>query len=464
MRTRIRRSIFAILSAACMTTLALSGKEEVKAEVSWPNGPQIQAESAIVMDINTGAILYEKNPHEQLYPASITKILTSLIGIEECSLDEKVFFSKDAVYKNEGNTSHIAREWREELSVKSTLYAIMLESANECAYALAEHVAGKYEQDYEYFIQMMNSRAKELGCVDSNFSNANGLPDENHYTSAYDMALVSAEAYKNETFRILTGTKSYTIADSNRDRPDYNCYNHHLMMRKSSEYYCEYITGGKTGYTSAAGNTLVSYAEKDGMTLVCVVMKCPVVAYGDTRKILDYCFENFKVHNIEEKDERVIAQSLTGTGILNNNEPYVGFKDASYIILPASADFEDATFTQLEGDGKNIIAKFRYTYGDHVVGTINLVRTGARIENDYFSQDMNAEDPNIKVVKIRPIYIFVVVVALLLLIMVIRYIKLLADNFYIIKHDMETRRKNRERGKEARKSQKRRRRTNLKFK
>lgn len=463
-RTIYKRIFAGILSTITAISIITIAPQNVKADVSWPSGPEIQGASAIVMDINSGAILYEKNVHEKRYPASITKILTTLLGIEECELDEKVFFSHDAVFKNEGATSHIAREWREELSVKSTLYAIMLESANECAYALAEHVATKYDQKYDYFVDLMNARAAQLGCTDTHFNNANGLPDEDHYTSAYDMALIAAEAYRNETFRLIAGTKTYTITDSNLDRDDYVCYNHHLMMRKSSKNYYEYVTGGKTGYTEAAGNTLVSYAEKGGMTLVCVVMKDPEVAYNDTKKLLDYCFENYTVHYVEDSDEKILSQMILNTGILNNNSPYVGFGESSYIILPVTADFADTNVEILEGDGKKTIATFEYKYGEHIVGQLKLIKNGASVSESFFQKEEVEEDENLRIIHIKPIYIFVGVVSLLLLGFIIYYIGLIRKNFYMVRHQMNVRREARRRERSAKQSRKRAKRTNLRFK
>ena len=188
----------------------------VQAEDYWPDGMSAKSPSAIVMEVNTGTILYEKKIHKQYYPASITKIMTTLLAIDNCDMDQSGTFSADAVYNNEGDTSHIARDLGEQLTVEQCLYGIMLESANECAYAIAEHVGEKLGGDYQTFIDLMNKRAKELGCQDTHFNNCNGLPDEKHYVSAYDMALISAAAYKNETFRIITGASSYTIPATNK--------------------------------------------------------------------------------------------------------------------------------------------------------------------------------------------------------------------------------------------------------
>lgn len=459
---RYKKIVGLVMAFAAMVGAMTGSLIDAKADIVWPGGPEIEGTSAIVMDMNSGTILYEKNVHDKKYPASITKILTSLIGIEECKLEERVFFSHDAVYKNEGNTSHIARDYREELSVKSTVYAIMLESANECAYALAEHVAAKYNQQYDYFMKLMNEKAHLLGCKDSNFNNANGLPDENHYTSAYDMALIAAEAYRNETFRLIVSTNAYTITDSSKDRPDYNCYNHHLMMRKSNKNYYEYVTGGKTGYTSAARNTLVTYAEKDGMSLVCVVMDCPKPAYEDTRNLLEYCFENFKIHSVEENSKQLLSQEMANMGFLNNNDPYVGFGNSSYIILPIGAELSDTKYEILDGNGKEIIARFQYTYGEHIVGNLNLKKMDAEVTDNYFQRE--EQETNIKVVKIKPVYIYVAVVAFLLLLMILHYLILFAKNYYIIRHSFEERKKQKRKAKAARRYEKRRKNSNLKFK
>ena len=207
--TRVTAFFLAVCTVLLMLPLS------VRADEYWPDGVKTQSKSAIVMEVNTGTVLYEKKSHEKHYPASITKIMTVLLAIENCDMDEVVTFSADAVFKNEGDTSHIARNLGEKLTMEQCLYAVMLESANECAYAVAEHVGQKLGGDYRTFIDLMNKRAKELGCTDTHFNNCNGLPDEDHWVSAYDMALISAEAYKNETFRMIAGSPSYTLPKTN---------------------------------------------------------------------------------------------------------------------------------------------------------------------------------------------------------------------------------------------------------
>ena len=227
-RKSIRKKVGCFILA--VFTLITSFPLTVKAEAYWPEGPAIETPSAIVMEVNSGAVLYEKNSDVKHYPASITKILTTLIALEQSALDEKVTFSADAVYKNEGNTSHIARDLNEEMTMEQTLYAVMLESANECAYAAAEHVGAKLGGNYQTFVDLMNEKAKELGCENSHFNNANGLPDEQHWTTARDMAKISVEAYKNEMFRTITGTKTYQIPPTNKHSDITYLNNHHAML------------------------------------------------------------------------------------------------------------------------------------------------------------------------------------------------------------------------------------------
>lgn len=154
-------------------------------------------------------------------------------------MDEKVVFSADAVFKNEGDTSNISRDLGEEMTMEQTLYAVMLESANECAYAAAEHTGQKLGGDYSTFVDLMNKTAADLGCTDTHFNNANGLPDENHYTSAYDMGLIGCAAYKNEEFKKITSTKTYTIPPTNKHSAETPLNNHHALLhkyRQSTQY------------------------------------------------------------------------------------------------------------------------------------------------------------------------------------------------------------------------------------
>lgn len=258
----------------------------------WPQGPQVSAESAIVMEAQTGTILYAKNIDAAEYPASITKIMTVLLALENCSMDETVTFSENAVFSIERGSSHIARTTDEELTMEQCLYAIMLESANECANAVAEHIAGSTEA----FADMMNQKAADLGCTNTHFVNPHGLHDPEHYTSAHDMALITQAALKYDKFREIAGTVRYTIPPTNKNENELMMNNHHCMIStyKTSKYLDSTVFAGKTGFTTDALNTLVTCAHRSEMDVICVILRGPSgTAYPDTASLLDYVSNHF---------------------------------------------------------------------------------------------------------------------------------------------------------------------------
>ena len=416
----------------------------VQAEEYWPEGPQITGESAIVMEASTGTVLYEKNAHLQSYPASITKIMTILLAFENSNLDEEVTFSKDAVYKTEG--SGIARDVGEVMTMEESLYGLMLESANECAYAIAEHTG----KDYEDFIKMMNDKAKELGCKDTHFNNPHGLPDEEHWTSTYDIALISSEALKNDLFRMIVNTKKYTIPPTNKHKENTYLVNHHKMLhpyKGDSQYVYDYCIGGKTGYTSVAGSTLVTFAEKDGMTLICVVMQEQSPNhYLDTRILFDYCFENFQLWNVSD-NEKSYHEDMKETKIFENEESFVGLNKEGCVVLPKSIEFTDAVPEIIENnDSKDVIGKIQYTYADRIVGGTDIEVTGAKVTEFSFKEkkeEMKEDVVEEKIVTIDIKYIILGIIGIILLIGVGFGIYHFVDNFYLIKYKLSCRRKRR---------------------
>lgn len=311
-----------LLGAVCFMQASLLPAQA--AEVS-PEEVGIAGGTAIVMEAYTGDILYEKNAHEEHYPASITKVMTALVAIENSSLEEEVTFSKDAVYKTEG--SGIARDVGEVMTMEQCLYGLMLQSANECAYAIAEHVGNGYDT----FISMMNEKAKELGCKNTHFNNPHGLPDEEHYTCCYDMALISKAAFQNETFRTITGTKEYTIPPTNKHKEETYLKNTHKMLTNYKGDECLYdgCIGGKTGYTSAAKNTLVTFAKRHDMTVICVVLnEDKSKQYSDTATLLDYCFSNREFIDAYAGMEEyaAAANKLRTEGVTDVNSMAAGIK------------------------------------------------------------------------------------------------------------------------------------------
>lgn len=381
----MKRFFVLCLSAVLLLSHSIpaAAAESTADEALWPKGPSVNAKSAVLMDASTGLVLYEKNAHKEEYPASTTKILTTLLALENCSLDEIVTFSHNAVFNLEYGSSHIGIDEGEKLTVEQSLYGIMLASANEVSTGIAEHISGSVEE----FAKLMNRRAKELGCLNTHFANANGLHNDEHYTSAYDLALIGRAALQNPTFRKITATKRYTIPPTNKHKNENIFPNHHKMLVDSPFQY-EYCIGGKTGYTSKAGNTLVTFAKKGDVTLVCVVMRAngptsPENEYTDTTKLFEWGFENFTQYNIASKDtltEETTAALFTRYSPLFDSEasPLKMGSNAT-VLLPKAADFEDAkreiTF-QPNGDlkdGENIIGTVTYTYGEKTVGSCNIL-------------------------------------------------------------------------------------------
>ena len=218
----------------------------------WPQGPATYGEAAIVMEAESGAILYAKNIDGKGYPASITKVLTALIALENGSLNDKITITQSCIDFLEYGDAHIGMTTGEEITLNDALHALLLASANEVAYAIGDNTG----EGYEWFINQMNARAKELGALNSNFVNTNGLNDENHYTTARDMALITRELYmKHEEFKTISQTLQYTIPPTNLQPESRIFQQKHKMFYESNEYYYPYVTAGKTGYTEQAMNT-----------------------------------------------------------------------------------------------------------------------------------------------------------------------------------------------------------------
>ena len=271
----------------------------------WPEGQAIQAAAGVVLDMDTGTWLYSKNCDRQLYPASITKIMTALLTIENADLDA-VMTCSSIVYELDENASNTGLSEGEQMSIRDALYTLMLESANDTANALAEYVGGSMEG----FAKMMNDKAASLGCTGTHFSNPSGLSADDHYTTAHDMALIAQAAYQNETFRTICGTVEYEVDPTNMYEEVRYLGNHHQMMKSDSEFYTSWCTGGKTGFTQMAWNTLVTYGEKDGKRLVCVLMHGNGADqnYLETIDLMNYGFDRFRhVSMLQGKDDKSLG-------------------------------------------------------------------------------------------------------------------------------------------------------------
>lgn len=361
---------------------------------AWPSGVSIEADGGILMDADTGTILYGKNMDQPYYPASITKILTAMIVLEQCSLDEIVEFSYDDVYNVEAGSSSAGIDEGDRLTVRDCLYALMLASANESANALACHVSGSREA----FAELMNERAASLGCTGSNFANPSGLNDENHYTTARDMALITREAIKNPVFLEINATRSYQLAPTKRSPEGGYVANHHRMLLKNEAVYYPGAFAGKTGYTSLAGNTLVTCSENNGMTLIAVVLNGHQSHYTDTKALFDFGFDNFQSLKAADYETtyRSLENDMTIGGMTARDSISLELDPEGRVIIPKSADFSDTqsslSYNLSDSDPSDAIAVIGYTYGDHPVGQVYLQSPGLHTTGEAAAGEITARE------------------------------------------------------------------------
>jgi len=317
------------------TLLALvSLTSHMRAQAPLPQ--EIFSKSAVLMDAETGQVLYNKNMNQIGYPASITKIMTGLLLVESCEMDEMVTVSASAVALPYG-TSHIALDEGERLSVGDAMYAMMLPSANDSANALAEHVAGNQED----FAQRMTQRARELGARNTSFTNAHGLHGDNHYTTAYDMALITRAAAQSETFMEYIGTGRYTMGPTNKQSEPRPFTNQQYMLLPDLWCYNPDVLGGKVGYTTEAKHTMSTVAQRNGRTLVCVVMGSGIdQKFDDTQALLDFGFGEFSDYAIPAGQVEPVLVPLEDSAGIRVGSVQLSLEDDVTLLLHSSVNAE----------------------------------------------------------------------------------------------------------------------------
>ncbi len=321
------RKLSLLLSLLMIFTMLLSvGAYATETKSNYAVPFEISENGAYYMvEQKTNTLIFAQNEHEKMYPASLTKIMTAILTLENCpDLSEKVTYKlaiQDQIYQlniaSGGGISVAGFSAGEEITIKDLLYACMLPSGNEAAEILADHIGGSGPAFYE----MMNDKAKELGAFNTNYANANGLFDENHYTTAYDQYLIATYAMENETFAEIASTVSYTSEPTNKKENGYTWSNTNKMMNPQSEYYSSIIKGVKTGTLDEAGRCLITTAEKSGYEYMLVLLGADL--YGEDGKYLPYrddfqqtqqfynwAFENYKVKTVIEKGTPVYQIDL----------------------------------------------------------------------------------------------------------------------------------------------------------
>ena len=277
-------------AASSITTNQISG---------WPQGPEITSEAAVILEDSTGTTLYAKNMDEVLYPGSTVKIMTCLLALENSNLTDEVTMTATGVSGVTDGGANISAQLDEVFTMEQCLYAIMVASANDIALQVAEHIGGSVEN----FVAMMNTRAAQLGCTNTVFTNPTGLPDENQHTTAHDMALIMKAATENPSFSPIASANTYTIPATNVSGGARSLTSKFTMTNNSSDAYYQGCLGGKEGFTEASQSTLVCSAQRNDVTLICVILKG---ASGQTDDeaitLLDYGFSNFQLLTLGQDD------------------------------------------------------------------------------------------------------------------------------------------------------------------
>lgn len=343
----------------------------------------VTARGAILIDANTGVSLYEKNADEVLYPASITKIMTTLLGCEYGKFDEIVTHSHNAIFGIGYGSSTMGMQEGEKITLKDALLGVMMRSANETSMAVAEHISGSVDA----FVDKMNKKAKELGCTNTHFANPHGFHDDNHYTTPRDMSKIAAAAVKNKDFEEIWGTELYTLPATNIYKEPRLLYNKAKILDDESQYYYKYTVGAKTGFHDMALNTLVSCAEKDEIKLISVVMKDMGYnnAYADAKTLFEYGFTQYEDKSVYSASSYE-SQNINVTQKYNDYDYDIGFvsttvkadvkiKMPKYIDPSEAIKAEPVLNDKVEAPVKDgdVVGKVNLSYNDEEIGSVDIL-------------------------------------------------------------------------------------------
>ena len=303
----------------------------------------IYSESAILIEATTGKILYEKDMHGIKYPASTTKILTAIIAIENCDLNEKARASYDAVHSIKSGYSIANIQVGEEFTISELLDVMLIHSANEAANVIAEHISGSVSE----FAELMNKKAREIGCLNSNFVNANGAHEDNHYSTAYDLAVIAKYCMQNQEFRKIVEKMECSLPATEIFNEPRIFRNTNSLMTRNSKYYYEYCNGIKTGFTTPAKNCLISSSNRYGFELISVILHAETTENGqsarylDTINLFEYGYKNYK------KDE-ILAEYKQ-----NNEKKEIVSRNHETVSRGDEFEIEETTLETISGTKKD---------------------------------------------------------------------------------------------------------------
>lgn len=331
----------------------------------WPQARDIFSDSAVLMDADTGTILFDKSMDRQMYPASVTKLMTILLALENGNLDDPVAMTETGTAYCVDGSSNLYTQVGEVFTLEQLLYGTMLKSANDMATQVGEYIGGTLDN----FIQMMNDRAASLGCTGSHFENACGMPNDAHMTTAHDLALIAQQDLKYPKFREIVNTASYTLPPTNMTSTERSMTNHNALL-VVPEFFYPGIIGGKTGYTDAAQSCLSNFASRNGMTLIVITLHAMDGSYAaqDNVDLLDYGYNNFKLVDIG------VADYITSGG---------------KVIIPSTADVKDCTVEveEYEDPTTGKMVNWVYYYSGHRVGNILMTAENADAYEKYLLKE-----------------------------------------------------------------------------
>lgn len=342
----------------------------------------VSSPSVILLDSKTGKILYSKNPYRKMYPASTTKLMTAILALENCKLTDTATVSHEAIFSIPSGYSHASLKEGEELTIEQLLNVLLIPSANDAAIVLAEHIAGSVDN----FSIMMNNKAKELGCLNTNFINPNGIHNKEHWSTAYDLSLIGRYAMKFPDIMRISKVTRYTLPVTNKYKKTdriFHTTNGLINSESMNKDYYSYTTGLKTGYTDSAGYCIVSTAKKGEQELLAVVLngKSASSRYSDCKTLFNYGFNNYSYNTLNKKGSVIKQIEIGNASKETKNLNVIIKKDIKALMKNSDTKKDIEPNIEINSDLKAPIAE------NEVVGKITYT-----IDNISYSSDLIAEN------------------------------------------------------------------------